>query len=61
MPEKIRNALREISAAEKAQEYGIQIARESLAAARSLVQGVYVMPPFGKVEAALRILDGNAQ
>lgn len=58
VPENIRNALRGISSMDRALDYGIQVARESLLAARPLVQGVYVMPPFGRVEAALRILEG---
>ncbi len=57
VPEKIREALRGISSTDQAQEYGIQVARESLQAVRHAVQGAYVMPPFGRVEAALKILE----
>ncbi len=37
-------------------EEGIQIAREALSAVRDRVQGVYVMPPFGRHKAAMAVL-----
>jgi methionine synthase I (cobalamin-dependent)/5,10-methylenetetrahydrofolate reductase len=37
---------------------GVRIARESLEAARGLVDGVYVMPPFGRHRLALQTLEG---
>lgn len=37
---------------------GVRIARESLDAARGLVDGVYVMPPFGRHRLALQTLEG---
>ena len=33
------------------------IAQEALRAARDVAQGVYIMPPFNKVELALRVVD----
>ena len=33
-------------------EEGIKIAHEALLAARPLAQGVYIMPPFGRIEGA---------
>ncbi len=40
------------------EEEGVRVARESLEAARGLVDGVYVMPPFGRHRLALRTLEG---
>jgi homocysteine S-methyltransferase len=37
---------------------GVAIARESLEAARGLVDGAYIMPPFGRHQLALRVLEG---
>jgi hypothetical protein len=35
----------------------VAIAQEATLAARELGQGVYVMPPFNKVELAVRVID----
>jgi len=35
----------------------VAIAREALRAARDVAQGVYIMPPFNKVDLALRVVD----
>ena len=40
------------------QAEGIAIAREALAAARDRVQGAYIMPPFGRYKAAMKVLEG---
>lgn len=40
------------------QAEGVAIAREAMEAARGRVQGVYVMPPFGRHAVALQVLDG---
>ncbi len=37
---------------------GIQIAREALLAIKDRVQGAYIMPPFGKAQAAISLLKG---
>jgi methionine synthase I (cobalamin-dependent)/5,10-methylenetetrahydrofolate reductase len=37
---------------------GIAIATETLRAVKSRVQGVYIMPPFGRLESATEILEG---
>jgi homocysteine S-methyltransferase len=60
IPESIREQMRKAPAGEEARELGVQIAREALAACKSLprVRGAYVMPPFGRYEAALKIIDG---
>jgi hypothetical protein len=35
----------------------VAIAREALVAARALAQGAYIMPPFNKVELAIRVIE----
>ncbi len=57
IPEAIRERMRAASSAEAQRDEGIAIAREALREARPLCQGVYVMPPFGRVESALRVLE----
>ncbi len=55
VPEAIRQRMK--VAGDKGKEYGfaegIAIAQEALNATKAHVQGVYVMPPFGKVELAI--------
>ncbi len=41
-----------------AEQEGLAIARELLAAARSACQGAYIMPSYGRHETALRVLQG---
>ncbi len=41
---------------ERVHEEGIRIAAETLSAVRHRVQGAYIMPPFGRVEAALEVI-----
>jgi methionine synthase I (cobalamin-dependent)/5,10-methylenetetrahydrofolate reductase len=57
IPEPIRARMREAGSGDKARAEGISIAQEALVACRDLVQGVYVMPPFGRVESAIRVLE----
>ncbi len=58
IPEPLRERMRKATSKEKARAEGIAIAREALLATRSMVEGAYIMPPFGRVELALRVLDG---
>jgi methionine synthase I (cobalamin-dependent)/5,10-methylenetetrahydrofolate reductase len=57
IPDPVRERMRTANSGEKAREEGIAIAREALLATRHLVQGVYIMPPFGRVDAAIRVLE----
>jgi len=57
IPEDIRERMRAAGSGEAAQQEGVRIAQEALLAARDLVQGAYVMPPFNKVELAVRVID----
>jgi homocysteine S-methyltransferase len=52
--------LQRLSAAEdsdQARDVGVEVAREVLLEAVPMCQGVYVMPPFGSVKAALQVLE----
>jgi homocysteine S-methyltransferase len=57
IPEEIRERMRKAGSGEKAQAEGVAIAQEATLAARDVAQGVYVMPPFNKVELAVRVVD----
>ena len=57
IPEDIRERMRKAGSGEDAQAEGVRIAQEALLAVRDLVQGAYVMPPFNKVELAVRVIE----
>jgi methionine synthase / methylenetetrahydrofolate reductase(NADPH) len=57
IPERIRERMRRAGSGDAAREEGIAIAQEALAACKPLVQGVYIMPPFGRVDAAIKVLE----
>jgi homocysteine S-methyltransferase len=57
IPEDIRERMRKAGSGDQAQREGVAIAREALAAARDLAQGAYVMPPFNKVELAIKVIE----
>jgi len=57
IPDDIRERMRKAGSGEAAQAEGVAIAQESLVAARELAQGVYIMPPFNKVELAVRVIE----
>lgn len=60
VPKRVRDLLRDAPGADEARSLGIEIAREALRDCLTLprVRGAYIMPPFGRYEAALRIIDG---
>jgi methionine synthase / methylenetetrahydrofolate reductase(NADPH) len=58
IPEPIRERMRKVAPGPDARKEGIAIAREMLFAVRKRVQGAYLMPPLGKYELALEVLDG---
>jgi homocysteine S-methyltransferase len=58
VPEPIRDRMRKAGNAEDGRKEGVAIAREMLAAVRHRVDGAYIMPPFGRFELALRVIDG---
>ena len=49
--------MRQAGSGEDAQAEGVRIAQEALVAVRDLVQGAYVMPPFNKVDLAVRVIE----
>ena len=58
IPEPIRERMRKVAPGPEARKEGILIAREMLFAVKDRVQGAYLMPPLGKYELALEVLDG---
>jgi methionine synthase I (cobalamin-dependent)/5,10-methylenetetrahydrofolate reductase len=58
IPEPIRERMRLVPAGPEARKEGVRIAREMLFSVRDRVQGAYLMPPLGKYELALEVLDG---
>jgi homocysteine S-methyltransferase len=57
IPDDIRERMRRAGSGEAAQLEGVQIAREALLAAREGAQGAYIMPPFNKVDLAIRVIE----
>jgi len=58
VPESIRERMRKAGSGEAGRSEGIAIAREMLAEVKDRVAGAYVMPPFGRHETALRVIEG---
>jgi homocysteine S-methyltransferase len=60
IPQRIRDLMKKAAAGDEARALGIEIAREALRECKDLprVRGAYIMPPFGRYEAALKIIDG---
>jgi homocysteine S-methyltransferase len=57
IPDDIRARMEKAGSGEKAQAEGVAIAQEATLAAREKAQGVYIMPPFNKVELAVRVVE----
>ena len=58
IPSETRERMRRVQGGEAARKEGVKIAREMLFAVRDRVQGAYLMPPLGRYELALEVLDG---
>jgi homocysteine S-methyltransferase len=58
IPAEIRERMRHTPGGDAARREGVKIAREMLFAVRDRVQGAYLMPPLGRYELALEVLDG---
>jgi homocysteine S-methyltransferase len=58
IPEEVRERMRRTLGGEAARKEGVKIAREMLFGVRELVQGAYLMPPLGRYELALEVLEG---
>ncbi|HEY5908055.1 MAG TPA: bifunctional homocysteine S-methyltransferase/methylenetetrahydrofolate reductase [Vicinamibacteria bacterium] len=57
IPADTRERMKKAGSGERAQAEGVAIAQEATLAARELGDGVYVMPPFNKVELAVRVIE----
>jgi homocysteine S-methyltransferase len=58
IPEEVRERMRKAGSGPVARKEGVAIAREMLQAVRHRVAGAYIMPPLGKYELALEVMDG---
>jgi homocysteine S-methyltransferase len=56
LPESVRERMRGLSG-EAGRREGMAIARELVDVGRGRVDGFYLMPPFGRVELALELLE----
>jgi homocysteine S-methyltransferase len=57
IPEDIRERMRKAGSGEAAHAEGVKIAQEALLAAKEVAQGAYIMPPFNKVDLAVRVIE----
>ena len=58
IPDDVRARMRAAGSGPDARRAGVAIAREMLLAVRDRVAGAYIMPPLGRYEMALEVLDG---
>jgi methionine synthase / methylenetetrahydrofolate reductase(NADPH) len=57
IPQAVRDRMRVASDKEGGAEEGVLIAQETLSKVKHLVEGAYIMPPFGRIDAALKVLE----
>ena len=57
IPADIRARMAKAGAGAEGRAEGLRIAQEALAAVKHKVAGVYIMPPFNRVEAAIAVLE----
>jgi methionine synthase / methylenetetrahydrofolate reductase(NADPH) len=57
IPDRVRQSMQDAGEGPTAVAAGVRIAADALRAVRDRVAGVYFMPPFGRVESALEVLD----
>ncbi|WP_428265751.1 bifunctional homocysteine S-methyltransferase/methylenetetrahydrofolate reductase [Haliangium sp.] len=57
IPEAYRERMAKVGSGPEARAEGVRIAQEALAAVKDRVAGVYIMPPFNRVEAAVSVLE----
>ncbi len=58
IPDDIRERMRAAGSGPAGRREGVAIAREMLAAVKDRVAGAYVMPPFGRYELAIEVIEG---
>ena len=56
IPDEVMDRMRQ--SGQRAQQVGIELCQEMLREVHGSVAGVYVMPPFGRYETVLQVLDG---
>ncbi|MBI5510293.1 MAG: bifunctional homocysteine S-methyltransferase/methylenetetrahydrofolate reductase [Deltaproteobacteria bacterium] len=57
IPDAVRERMRKASDKDGGAEEGILIAQQTLESVKRMVEGAYVMPPFGRIDAGLRVLE----
>jgi homocysteine S-methyltransferase len=57
IPADIRDRMQRAGSGEQAHTEGVRIAQDALVAAKELAQGAYIMPPFNKVDLAVRVIE----
>jgi methionine synthase / methylenetetrahydrofolate reductase(NADPH) len=57
IPDEVRKRMERAGDGKTARDEGVRIATEALQALKGRVQGAYFMPPFGRVEMALQVLE----
>jgi len=57
VPEAILDRMEKAESSEDAQNIGVEISQDLLQSLRSMVQGVYLMPPFGRYETAIKVIE----
>lgn len=58
IPDEIRERMRVAGGGAAGRKEGVAIAREMLSAVKDRVAGAYIMPPFGRYELAVEVIDG---
>lgn len=58
IPDDVRSRMQRAGSGPAARKEGVAIAREMLSAVRQRVAGAYIMPPLGRYELALEVMDG---
>ena len=57
IPSAIRDRMAKVGRGPDARAEGVRIAQEMLVAVKERVRGAYIMPPFGRYEAAIEVLE----
>jgi len=57
IPEQIRARMKAAGAGESGRAEGVKMAQETLLTMRDRIQGAYIMPPFGRYQMAIEVLD----
>jgi homocysteine S-methyltransferase len=57
IPDEIRERMKKAGSGDEARLEGVRIAQEALLVARELAAGAYIMPPFNKVDLAVRVIE----